>query len=227
MGLFSSNVVAKSQVWLGGLSAYAESGGDESLSAQVELTETKSQPSALPLLVTGGASRLFSTLRTEPRYIEAFVDLVETVRDGLNEAENLSEFRVGDHVGDPRILATGGEFLLAQAEVAGIVPVLEYQLGAPAEAGAAMTLRIRKRSGPSVMLTFHGGPKNPLVSIAAWAATVDECARTQSAAKFLPPTLGGLDAILQIWEEGGNPQRVMDGYRVEQIVAAETLERTP
>lgn len=215
--------VAKSQAWLSGLHAYAESGGEKSLSAQVEVTEFKwSTPAALPLLVTGGAGRLFSTLRTEPRYVEPFMALVADVREGLGEAEDLSEFRVGDHVGDPRVLAIGGDLMLAEAEVAGIVPALEPELQAASEASAAMTLRIRS-SGPSVMLTFHGGPKNPLISIATWTATIDECARTQDAREFVPPTLSGLRALMEAWERMGNPQGYREGYEVEQLIAAETV----
>lgn len=219
--MFGSKKVVKSQVWLGGLQAYADSGGEEKLSAQVELTELKSRPGALPLLVTGGASRLFSTLRTEPRYVEPFMDLVGDVHGGLEEAENPSQFRVSDQVGDATVLAMGGDVLMARAEVAGVIPHLESHLAAPSEASAAMTLRIRS-NGPSVMLTFHGGPKNPLISIATWAATLDECLRTQPAEEFVPPTLNGLGAMLRIWEEIGNPQGLKDGYRVEQVVAAET-----
>lgn len=85
-----------------------------------------------------------------------------------------------------------------------------------------MTLRIRS-NGPSVMLTFHGGPKNPLVSIATWAATLDECLRTQPAEEFVPPTLNGLGAMARIWDGMGNPQGIKEGYQVEQFVAAETI----
>ncbi len=220
--MFQQNKIAKSQAWLNGLQAYAESGGEESLTAQVELTEFKDRPASLPLLVTGGAGRLFSTFRTEPRYVEPFMTLVADIREGLGEARDLSEFRVRDHVGDPAILAMGGDALLPEAEVAGIVPVLEHQLQAASEASAAMTLRIRS-SGPSVMLTFHGGPKNPLISIATWTATIDECARTQDAQEFVPPTLSGLQALTEVWERVGNPQGYREGYKVEQLVAAETI----
>lgn len=220
--MFGQNRVAKSQAWLSGLQAYVESGGEESLTAQVELTEFKLRPAALPLLVTGGAGRLFSTLRTEHRYVEPFMTLVAHVHEGLGEAQDLSEFRVRDHVGAPTILAMGEDSLLAEAEVAGVVPVLEHQLQAASEASAAMTLRIR-RGGPSVMLTFHGGPKNPLVSIATWTATIDECARTQDAQEFVPPTLCGLRTLIDVWERAGNPQGYREGYKVEQLVAVETI----
>ena len=220
--MFGRSKVAKSQAWLSGLQAYAESGGEESLAAQVELTEFKLRPAALPLLVTGGAGRLFSTLRTEPRYVEPFMALVGDIHEGLGEARTFSEFRVRNHVGDPTVLAMGGDLFLAEAEVAGVAPVLEHQLQAPVEASAAMTLRIRS-SGPSVMLTFHGGPKNPLISIATWAATLDECARTQEAQKFVPPTLSGLRTLIEVWEQVGNPQGYREGYNVEQLVAAETI----
>lgn len=220
--MFGQNKVAKSQAWLSGLQAYAESGGEESLTAQVELTEFKFRPASLPLLVTGGAGRLFSTLRTEPRYVEPFMTLVADIREGLGEVRDLSEFRVKDHVGDPAILAMGGDALLAEAEVAGVVPVLEHQLQAASEASAAMTLRIR-RGGPSVMLTFHGGPKNPLVSIATWTATIDECARTQDGQEFVPPTLSGLRTLIELWEQAGNPQGYREGYKAEQLVATATI----
>ena len=220
--MFGKNKVAKSQAWLSGLQAYAESGGEESLTAQVELTEFKVRPASLPLLVTGGAGRLFSTLRTEPRYVEPFMALVANIHEGLGEAQDLSDFRVRDHAGDPMVLAMGGDSLLADAEVAAVVPVLEHQLQAASEASAAMTLRIRS-SGPSVMLTFHGGPKNPLVSIATWTATIDECARTQEAEKFVPPTLSGLRTLIEVWEQAGNPQGYREGYDIEQLIAAETI----
>lgn len=71
------NRIVKSQVWLGGLAAYVESNGEEQISAAVELTHFKAQATAVPLLVTDGASRLFSTLRTEPRYVEPFMTLLE------------------------------------------------------------------------------------------------------------------------------------------------------
>jgi hypothetical protein len=220
--MFGKNKIVRSQAWLSGLQAYAETGGEESLTAQVELTEFKDRQASLPLLVTGGAGRLFSTLRTEPRYVEPFMTLVADIREGLGEAQELSEFRVRDHVGDPAILAMGGDSLLAEAEVAGIVPVLDNQLQADADASAAMTLRIRS-SGPSVMLTFHGGPKNPLISIATWTATIDECARTRDAQEFVPPTLRGLQTLTEVWEQAGNPQGYREGYKVEQLIAAETI----
>jgi hypothetical protein len=216
------NRIVKSQVWLGGLAAYVESNGEEQISAAVELTHFKAQATGVPLLVTGGASRLFSTLRTEPRYVEPFMTLVEDVHNGLEETQSLSDFRVRDQVGDPRVLAMS-ETLVAEAEVAGIVPVLVGEQAAPSEASAAMTLRFRRRTGPAVMHTFHGGPKNPLVTIATWAATLDECARTQPAEQFVAPVLKGLRALMQTWEESGNPQRIMDGYQVEQLVATETM----
>jgi hypothetical protein len=222
MGIFGSNRIVKSQVWLGGLEAYVESNGKEQISARVELTDFKPQAMALPLLITGGASRLFSTLRTEPQYVEPFMDLVGDVREGLGESQDLCEFRVRDQAGDPAVLAMS-EFLLPAAEVAGILPVLKDDLAVPSEASAAMTLRIRSRTGPSVMHTFHGGPKNPLITIATWAATLDECARTQPAEQFVPPTIKGLEVIGQVWDQSGNPQRTMDGSRVEQLVAAETV----
>lgn len=81
--MFGQNKVAKSQAWLRGLQAYAESGGEESLTVQVELTEFKSRPASLPLLVTGGAGRLFSTLRTESRYVEPVMTLVADICEGL------------------------------------------------------------------------------------------------------------------------------------------------
>jgi hypothetical protein len=220
--MFGKNKIVRSQAWLSGLQTYAETGGEESLTAQVELTEFRVRPASLPLLVTGGAGRLFSTLRTEPRYVEPFMTLVADIRGALGEAQELSELRVRDHVGDPAVLAMGGDSLLAEAEVAGIVPVLEHQLQADADASAAMTLRIRS-SGPSVMLTFHGGPKNPLISIATWTATIEECARSQDIQEFVPPTLSGLRALIEAWERVGNPQGYREGYEVEQLVAAETI----
>lgn len=45
--MFGRSKVAKSQAWFSGLQAYAESGGEESLTAQVELTEFRFRPAAL------------------------------------------------------------------------------------------------------------------------------------------------------------------------------------
>jgi hypothetical protein len=99
--MFGSKMVVKSQVWLAGLQAYAESEGEQRLSAQVEITEMKSRPFCASAAGNRWASRLFSTLRVEPEYTEPFMDLIEEVHSGLEEAENPSEFRVYDHVGDP------------------------------------------------------------------------------------------------------------------------------
>jgi hypothetical protein len=226
--VFGSSKVVKSQVWLSDLRAYAESDPDDELTmkAQVELTEFKEQVGALPLLVTGGAARIFTTLRVEPRYLEPFVSLVDDVSEGLKEAEgDLSEFRVRDVIGSVGFLASL-DLTVSQdmAAVFGAVPTSEYQLSGEAEASVAMTLRMR-RSGPSVMLTFVKGPKNPLMSIAGWAATVDECLRAsgEGASEFAVPTVGGLDALGEIAETIGQTQGFRQGMEVEQVVAAQTV----
>lgn len=170
---------------------------------------------ALPLLVTAAAAaRIFTTLRVEPRYVDPFVSLVDDVSEGLKEAEGgLSEFRVRDVIGSVSFLAGLGSMdSQDMAAVFGAVPTSEYQLSGEAEASVAMTLRLR-RSGPSVMLTFVKGPKNPLMSIAGWAATVDECLRTtgKEANEFAAPTICGLGALKEVAEANRTGSRRQAG----------------
>lgn len=226
--MFGSSKVVKSQVWLSDVKAYAESDPDDELTmkAQVELTEFKTQAGALPLLITGGAARIFTTLRVEPRYIEPFVMLVDDVRGGLQEVDgDPSAFRVRNIIGSVGFLASmatmGSQDMAA---VFGVVPTSEYQLASESEASVAMTPRLR-RTGPSVMLTFVKGPKNPLMSIAGWTATVDECLRAanEDAAEFAKPTICGLNALKEVAEAIGQTRGFRQGLEVEQVVAAQTI----
>ncbi len=151
------------------------------------------------------------------------MDLVAEVAAGLEEADDLSTFRVRDQPPDAEVLAQleyGSGTFIAKAEIVGALPVLAFQL--PGASEAMISLRLRSLDKGGVDYRFHSGPSNPVMTIAAWAATVDECARTVSgAADFVLPTVNGLTAMVKVWEGLGMPPGVgvRDGIGVDQIVA--------
>lgn len=217
MGLLNVELVA-AQVSFAGIAAYANSDLEECpIRAQVAISGDDQLYQGKPALVTMlslGACRMAEMLNREPRYMEPFMRLVGHVSDALLGLPSGADFRVRDHVlTDSVELTTWAQMSgdPTQAEVNGALPVVDKQLEG-VERETTLRLMVRKSSeAPWASFKFKLGSANPLTTIGAWSAALEQGVRSYPYEEIARPTAAALSTVSAGWVALGEPPQIPTG----------------
>lgn len=229
MGLLNSSVY-EARVSLYGVSAYARSGlADHPIRAKVDLVNrrTVDYPGRDPaaLLLPLAAARLVSLARRAPALVSPIMEILEFSADQLLQGESKARsFRLRE-LGvetDPAKLASLvqeiGPGFQASAQVNSGLPVVEDNPGGPPERRTTLVLMERRGDKPPwARFKIPRDSANPLVTSAAFFATLERCARGESFERVTLPAAAGLAALGKQWSAWGSPA----GISVEESAQAD------